>query len=97
MVNSVAQFKESLSGMEPPHDISAPLKSLWYDAKGDWHKAHALVDQLPGVQAARVHAYLHRKEGDSWNADYWYSRAQQKRPDTTLQEEWEQLLIFFTK
>lgn len=96
-MNSIAQFKESLSQSMPPQDISAPLKSLWYDAKGDWHKAHAVVDQLPGVEAAHVHAYLHRKEGDIWNADYWYSRAKQQRPDITLDEEWEKLLAFFIK
>jgi hypothetical protein len=31
-----------------------------YDAKGDWDKAHDFVDQLPGADAAWVHAYLHR-------------------------------------
>jgi hypothetical protein len=38
-----------------------------------------------------VHAYLHRKEGDIWNADYWYRRAGLKRPDTTLDEEWNEI------
>jgi hypothetical protein len=36
-----------------------------------------------------IHAYLHRKEGDIWNADYWYSKAGKKRPSVSLQQEWE--------
>ncbi|HEK18867.1 MULTISPECIES: hypothetical protein [unclassified Mucilaginibacter] len=96
-MNSIAQFKESLAQSMPPQDISAPLKSLWYDAKGNWRQAHAVVDQLPGPEAARVHAYLHRKEGDIWNADYWYNRAKQQRPDVSLDDEREELLLFFIK
>jgi len=41
---------------------------LWHDAKGDWQKAHAQVDHLDDQNAAWVHAYLHRKEGDISNA-----------------------------
>ncbi|MGM0945225.1 MAG: hypothetical protein ACQEW9_08580 [Bacteroidota bacterium] len=68
------------------------LLSLWFDAKGNWEKAHDQVDQLEGKDAARIHAYLHRKEGDQWNADYWYRRAGEARPNMTLDEEWEYLV-----
>lgn len=68
------------------------LLALWYDAKGDWGKAHAQVDQLEGKDAAHIHAYLHRKEGDQWNADYWYRRAGVTRPALTLDEEWGHLV-----
>ncbi len=71
------------------------LKSLWYDAKGDWKTAHDLVDQLPGLEAAWVHAYLHRKEGDIWNADYWYAKAKKTRPNISLEAEWESLVTYF--
>jgi hypothetical protein len=38
-----------------------------------------------------VHAYLHRKEGEEWNADYWYRRAgHYRRAD--LNEEWQALV-----
>jgi hypothetical protein len=63
--------------------------------KGDWHKAHALVDNLTDQQSAWIHAYLHCKEGDTWNADYWYSKAGQKHPAISLDEEWEQLVVTF--
>jgi len=42
--------------------------------------------------AARVHAYLHRKEGDSDNAHYWYTRAGTERPHVSLRREWETLV-----
>jgi hypothetical protein len=76
---------------------SAELKALWYDGKGEWKKAHDQVDHLSGKTAARVHAYLHRKEGDLWNADYWYSKAGEKRPNQTLEEEWQDLVTRFWK
>lgn len=88
-------FHESLSNPEPPAHFSVLLKSLWHDKKEDWKKAHDLVDSLPGAEAAWVHAYLHRKEGDIWNADYWYARAKKTRPSHTLEEEWESLVVHF--
>ena len=88
-------FKESLSQDAPDSQLSTILKSLWYDAKGDWKRAHDFVDQLPGSDAAWVHAYLHRKEGDIWNADYWYARAKKTRPSYSLEEEWENLVDYF--
>jgi hypothetical protein len=45
--------------------------------------------------AAWIHAYLHRKEGDIWNADYWYKRAGKKRPSVSLGQEWEDLVKVF--
>ncbi|PJJ83226.1 hypothetical protein [Mucilaginibacter auburnensis] len=92
IMNTFAEFKASLDQANPPHNLTAPLKSLWYDGKGDWNRAHAEVDHLNNKAAQRVHAYLHRKEGDIWNADYWYSRTKATRPDIPLDEEWEQLV-----
>ncbi|QXV66269.1 hypothetical protein INP83_04060 [Mucilaginibacter sp. 21P] len=94
-MKTLTEFQQSLSLTQPPSGLSVQLKSLWYDGKGDWAKAHAEVDQLSDKDSAWVHAYLHRKEGDIWNADYWYSRAGQTRPDVSLQEEWEQLVEAF--
>jgi hypothetical protein len=96
-MNTLAQFKSSLSLTQPDDKISAQLKSLWYDAKGDWDHAHSYVDDLTDQQSAWVHAYLHRKEGDIWNADYWYSKARQIRPNLSLDEEWEQLVLHFLR
>ena len=89
---NLAGFKESLTAGIPP-DCSAYLQSLWYDAKGDWNKAHVLIQDINDRTAAWIHAYLHRKEGDISNADYWYHHAGKKRPPGTLIEEWEQIVM----
>ncbi|MES2377544.1 MAG: hypothetical protein V4553_13250 [Bacteroidota bacterium] len=94
-MKTLTEFKESLNLELPNSGLSIQLKSLWYDGKGDWQKAHAQVDQLTDQQSAWVHAYLHRKEGDTWNADYWYSKAHKTRPDISLEKEWEQLVVAF--
>lgn len=94
-MKTLTQFKESLNLKQPVIGLSAQLKSLWYDGKGDWSQAHAQVDRLSDKQSAWVHAYLHRKEGDIWNADYWYSKAKRVRPNISLEQEWEQLVLEF--
>ncbi len=84
-----------LSQAAPEKELSPELKALWYDAKGNWKLAHDQVDHLTSKSASRVHAYLHRKEGDIWNADYWYRKAGEKRPEISLDEEWEFLFNRF--
>ncbi len=88
----IAAFKSSLEQDTPPIGLIIQLEALWYDAKGDWDRAHDLINDLADKKSAHVHAYLHRKEGDLWNADYWYRRAGQQRPVITLEEEWEALV-----
>lgn len=89
---TVEHFKNSLEG-QPPRGLSVYLQALWHDAKGDWDKSHDLIQDLNDADAAWIHAYLHRKEGDIWNADYWYRKAGRKRPDLSLEAEWEQIVI----
>lgn len=91
----IKEFKSSLSHSEVPAALTVHMQALWYDGKGDWTKAHDLIDSLGDKRSAHLHAYLHRKEGDLWNADYWYSRAGKKRPDISLQQEWDQLVVLF--
>lgn len=83
------QFQESLSLPTAPSQVSDHLRALWYDAKGDWEQSHNIIQDIQDTDAAWIHAYLHRKEGDTGNADYWYSRAGKKRPSVSLQQEWE--------
>jgi len=94
-METLTAFKESLNSEEPATGLSVQLRSLWYDGKGDLHKAHAQVDQLTDRASAWVHAYLHRKEGDSCNADYWYKKAARTCPDISLEREWEELVVEF--
>jgi hypothetical protein len=84
-------FRESLSQPTPPMDLSLALAGLWWDAKGDWAKAHESAQQDEGPAGAWVHAYLHRKEGDASNAAYWYSRAKTPPCQSSFEEEWEEI------
>jgi hypothetical protein len=86
------EFILSIENDDQPPGMSIYLLALWWDAKGDWRKAHSLVDDLEEPAGCGVHAYLHRKEGDISNADYWYRKAQRQRPAVTLQEEWQMLV-----
>ena len=71
------------------------VKALYWDSRGDWDKAHGYVDQMTTTEAAWVHAYLHRKEGDEANAGYWYRRAGKDFFRGSLEEEWEELWQYF--
>jgi hypothetical protein len=82
------QMRATLDRTEPPPGLTPPLAALWWDAKGDWARAHSLVDELETQEAMAVHAYLHRKEGEAWNADYWYERAGKQYHRATLDAEW---------
>jgi hypothetical protein len=85
-------FQASLEAQIPPEGLSQPLQALWWDAKGDWTQAHALVDELETPDGMAVHAYLHRKEGEQWNADYWYRLAGRTYFRTNLADEWKALV-----
>ena len=82
------ELKTSLNSQAPPAGINDLVMALWYDAKGDWNRAHEIVQDLSSRDAAWIHAYLHRKEGDLGNASYWYNRAHQNMPSVSLEEEW---------
>lgn len=89
---TVEEFRESLQADEPPLGLSAPLEALWLDARGEWAGAHKLVDSLETHEGMAVHAYLHRKEGADWNADYWYRRAGRNFHRPKLDDEWTALV-----
>jgi hypothetical protein len=88
----MADFKTSLSDAAPASKLDAPLAALWWAAKGEWSQAHQLVQDAQGTDAAWVHAYLHRVEGDSGNAGYWYRQAGKKAATGSVQAEWESIV-----
>ncbi len=93
MSMTYAAFLESITVAEaPPSSLSTDLKALWADRHGDWHQAHELCQQADAIAGDRIHAYLHRKEGDAGNAAYWYHRSGEDMPQISLEEEWEQLV-----
>lgn len=82
-------FRASLAVREPPPGCGLALQALWWDAKGDWDRAHECAQSNEaGPDAAWVHAYLHRREGDPGNAAYWYRRAGRPVAAGELDAEW---------
>jgi len=91
-----SEFINSLKLDACPRQIDPYLQALWYDASGDWGRAHEIVQSMDSTVAARIHAYLHRKEGDNWNSRYWHRQAGSVFPEhLTLEQEWESLVSLF--
>jgi hypothetical protein len=88
---SLAEFKRSVSKTRPPAGLAPALAALWWQAKDDWERAHALVMDQSGKDCAWVHAYLHRVEGDLGNARYWYGQAGKVPPTARLAAEWDRI------
>jgi hypothetical protein len=86
---TLSEFSQSVTENDSPNSQQTlPLQALWWDAKGDWHKAHEVCQAAGSLDGDWVHAYLHRKEGDHGNASYWYSRSKQPVFKGSLEDEW---------
>jgi hypothetical protein len=92
VVVTMAEFKASVSGAAPAPGLDAPLVALWWAAKGGWDQAHKIVQDEETAEAAWVHAYLHRVEGDLGNAGYWYRQAAKPVATGSLENEWERMV-----
>jgi hypothetical protein len=92
VVVSPADFTASLSGAAPAPGLAAPLAGLWWAAKGNWDQAHRIVQDDGSREAAWVHAYLHRVEGDLGNAGYWYRQAGRPVATDSLESEWQRIV-----
>ena len=90
----ISSFKKSLDETNPPFGLTVYLESLWHDGKKNWVRSHELIQDRDDETASRIHAYLHRKEGDLWNADYWYRKAGRNRPLNDLEQEWKTLVDY---
>jgi hypothetical protein len=85
---TLEKFTESTKQPQPPPGLTAPLRALWHDGRGDWDAAHQVAQEIDGTDGAWIHAYLHRKEGDLANAGYWYRRAKKPACRESLDAEW---------
>ncbi len=89
-----ADFTKTLMQSEPPANWPESLKALWYDAKGDWTASHDFAQEMDNDMGSWIHAYLHRKEGDDFNAGYWYRRANRDFAKNSLAEEHREITEF---
>ena len=88
-----AEFTASISKPSPPRDMAPALQALWWAAKSDWDKAHGIVMKEDSREAAWVHAYLHRVEGDLPNAGYWYRTASKPVASGAINHEWSEIVV----
>jgi hypothetical protein len=85
---TLKDFQDSLHGDTPPPSLGFALTALWWDGKGNWQQAHESAQQDEGPAGSWVHAYLHRKEAEIFNAEYWYRRAGKNIAQGSLEQEW---------
>lgn len=84
----LTELERSLAGSAPPQLLSPLLSALWWERKGNWNKAHEIAQDIGSDDAAWVHAYLHRREGDLPNAGYWYRQAGKPVERGSMDDEW---------
>ena len=84
---SKTAFTNALGDAAPPSHWNLSFQALWWDANGNWQESHAIAQDLETFWGNWLHAYLHRKEGDIWNARYWYGQAGISESNQTLEEE----------
>lgn len=89
------EFSESLTKDSASAAWPDSLKAMWYDLKGDWEASHNIAQEMLDQEGSWIHAYLHRKEGDAFNAEYWYRQAGKKSPKIRLKDEQYQLVTYF--
>lgn len=94
MPANYSDFQETLALAKPPSGWSQLLKAMWYDAKGDWEASHDIAQDMHNTLGSWLHAYLHRKEGDRFNAGYWYRQAEKTYPKISLDEESKIIVAF---
>jgi len=80
-------FVQTTATNSVPQDWPETLQALWWSIKGNWQKAHAIADAINSKEGYQIHAFLHRLEGDNFNAGYWYRRANMDFPEMDLKEE----------
>ncbi|MFN4895980.1 MAG: hypothetical protein ACK5HO_09335 [Pseudomonadota bacterium] len=86
------EFISSVSPDVASAATSAALRALCLDRQNLWDQAHEAIQDEQDTMSAAVHAYLHRKEGDIWNANYWYRQAGRKPFKGSLDAEWRALV-----
>ncbi len=92
MLKNYKEFLQTLSEDTPIVDWPEALNSLWYDAKGNWEASHDIAQEMHNTMGSWIHAYLHRREGDEFNAGYWYRQAGRPFPNTTLAAEHQEMV-----
>ena len=87
----VDAFRKSTELNAPPAGTAGPLAALWHVGKGDWKKAHAIVQDDESRAAAWVRAHLHRRKGEDEEALTWYEKAGRSPSEIEVDREWDEI------
>ena len=87
------EFVDAIERQEMPEGLAPLLEALFFAACNKWEEAHTIVQDLESADAAWIHAYLHRLEGDEMNARYWYNRAGRTACVLSSDKEWETIAM----
>ena len=93
-------YRNSINSEAPPkYIIDKPaFKALWLAARGQWEQAHTLVRTLEDKNGgAWLHACIHRIEGDTNNAKYWYKRTGKKYYNGDTDKELEEIAVLMIR
>ena len=87
-------FPQFLKSERP---VNSPiLRAIKLTAQGSWHEAHDIVDRSQDELSMWLHALLHKIEGDTFNAGYWYRRAGKENSHLEVMEELENIYQEFS-
>ena len=87
-----SDFIKSTKKEFPSDKLEGVKLALWYVVKDDWDMAHNIAQDICSESASWIHAYLHRAEGDIWNANYWYRRAEKEPCNSSLKSELDNII-----
>lgn len=73
------------------HMAGFHIQALDEAKKGNWDKAHEMVQDFNDAYSCLIHGFLHRQEGDQFNARYWYTKAGHSMPKNSLDDEFSRL------
>ena len=91
-MTTLKEFRSSLASAAPPDGVDPALQALWWAGKGEWKRAHEVVQKHEDDERCNwVHAHLHHQEGDLSNAGYWYKRAGKPKSTVSVEQEWAEL------
>jgi hypothetical protein len=74
LVDWMTEYDAQLSVNAPPKDGAAFMacrSGLWLLA-GELGRSHSISQELKTTEGSYWHAIMHRREGDFWNAKYWF-------------------------
>jgi hypothetical protein len=82
-------LQSKLEKLENRHEL---LSALLFIGKDKWENAHEIAQKKEGQRNYdRIHALLHRIEGDEFNTKYWYRKINEVYERHSIAEEWDLL------